>query len=244
MGEVGAELKGWLVHLSVTPQDGQALLGLDPENNGDHGARLLASAESDRQELVLHSREPDRDRARHAVVDHYQRLRRVAGLAAEPALVVSLERPRKPHRSPHPLESKLMTDAKRALEIESNFEWAVVLAQTACEVYVRDILERWSAALGEEAVDTMQRLPSWNLASAPVRRVFRERTGYTPPAEADWWHDYQAHAQRRHRIVHDGDRVTRAEAEDSLAAAKAMIGFLHWPRQRLEADASAAASSR
>ena len=244
MGEVGAELKGWLVHLSVTAHDGQALLGLDPEHYGDHGARLLPSAESDRQELVLHSRELDRDRARGAVVDHYTRLRRAAGLAAEPALVVSLERPGRPYRSPDSREYTLMTEAKRVLDIGSNFEWAVVLAQTACEVYVRDILERCSATLGEAAVDTVQRLPSSNLASASVRRVFREMTGYTPPAEADWWHDYQAHAQRRHRIVHAGDRVTRADAEDSLAAAKAMIGFLHWPSQRIEADVSAAASSR
>jgi hypothetical protein len=61
-------------------------------------------------------------------------------------------------------------------------------------------------------------------------------TGYAPPAEADWWRSYLTHATRRHKIVHEGARVTRKEAKDSLAAATAMIGFLHWPSQSIDAE--------
>lgn len=38
-----------------------------------------------------------------------------------------------------------MHEAKRVLDSESHLEWVVVLAQTACEVYVRAILDRRAA---------------------------------------------------------------------------------------------------
>jgi hypothetical protein len=62
-------------------------------------------------------------------------------------------------------------------------------------------------------------------------------TGYTPPEETEWWSDYQAHVQRRHRVVHAGARATRADAESSIRAAEAMIAFLHWPSMRVESRA-------
>ena len=67
----------------------------------------------------------------------------------------------------------LMNEATRVLNSESHFEWVVVLAQAACEVYVR-----------EQAVAS---LPGTNLANAQVLRTFREFTGYAPPPEAEWW---------------------------------------------------------
>jgi len=174
----------------------------------------------------------DEERARDAVIDVYQRLRRVAGLEAQPARVVALARPRRTRRSrapKHRLDVRLMQEAQRVLNSESHHEWVVVLAQTACEVYVRDILDRRAAQLGEAAVERVAQLPSCNLDNERVRSVFEEMTGYTPPEETESWSDYQAHVQRRHRIVHAGARVTRADAESSIRAAEAMIAFLHWP---------------
>jgi hypothetical protein len=111
-----------------------------------------------------------------------------------------------------------------------------VLAQTACEVYVLDILRRRADQLGGDAIKTVERLPGTNLANESVRRTFHEMTGYAPPEKEEWWCDYQVHAQRRHRIVHAGARVARQEAESSIKAAKAMIDFLHWPSMSIEAD--------
>jgi hypothetical protein len=54
--------------------------------------------------------------------------------------------------------------------------------------------------LGDDAEQAVASLPGTNLANAQVRRTFHELTGYTPPPEDEWWRDYQAHAQRRHRI--------------------------------------------
>ena len=227
MDDVIENSQGWCVHLSVSADDGQALLGIVPQNFGEHGASLVASAGSELKELVLFSRESDGARARDAVVDDYQRLRRVAGLHAEPAMVVSLERPARRHRSPHALFHTVMREATRVLRTGSNFEWAVVLAQTACEVLVLDILKRGARKRGVDAIGAVEGLSGTNLASPRVRQVFVDVIGHPPPEGEQWWRDYQTHAQRRHRIVHGGARITRKDAEASIAAAQALIEFLH-----------------
>ena len=232
----------WDVHLSVPAQEGSALLDA-ARGIAERGASLLNSADSDLKEFVLFSRESDADRARDGAIDVYQHLRRVAGLEAQPARVVSLERPARKRKSRHRLDVLLMNEATRVLRSESHFEWAVVLAQSACEVYVLDILRRRADQLGEDAIETMERLPGTNLANERVRRTFHAMTGYAPPEKEEWWCEYQAHAQRRHRIVHAGARVTRQEAESSIKAAKAMIEFLHWPSMSSAPAASTEQSS-
>jgi len=112
----------------------------------------------------------------------------------------------------------------------------VVLAQTACEVYARDILERAAGGLGDVAISFVASLPGTSLDNQGVRRTFCEITGYTSPAETEWWRDYQAHAQRRHRIVHAGARITRQDAEESIQAATAMIAFLDWASTSIDAE--------
>jgi HEPN domain-containing protein len=229
--------EGWHVHLSVSADEGADLLKAAP-GIVEHGASLVVSPGSELKELVLFSREDDEDRAREAASDIYQRLRRVAGLDPQPARVVSLERPSGNARGgarKHRLDVTLIKEATRVLRSESHHEWVVVLAQTACEVYVRDVLERSAAQLGDVAIESVRRLPSTNLDNEEVRRVFHELTGYTPPQDTEWWREYQAHVQRRHRIVHAGARVTRQDAEASIEAAKALIDFLHWPSMRIDA---------
>jgi hypothetical protein len=230
MVDLGDESAGWQVHLSVSAQEGSSLLEAASAIRVERGASLITSPDFERKQLILFSRENGMERARDAGIDLYQRLRRVAGLDAKPALVVSLKRPSsRKRRSRRRLDVTLMNEATRVLDSESHFEWAVVLAQTACEVYTREILEQRAAQLGDSAVDEVDCLPSANLANKAVRRAFFDMTGYAPPDDADWWSAYQAHAQRRHQIVHAGARITRGEAEASIEAAKALIEFLHWP---------------
>ena len=235
MVDVGDPGRGWNVHLSVSAAEGRELLEAT-RGLVERGASLVMSPDGDVQELVLFSREDAEDRARQAVIDVYQRLRHVAGLEPDVARVVSLERPpsrRGGRRQRHRLDVRLIEEAKRVLRSESHFEWVVVLAQIACEVYVRDILDRRAAQLGAAAVESVEGLPGTNLDNETVRRVFEELTGYAPPEDTEWWRDYQALAQRRHRIVHAGARVTRIDAEDSIKAANALIDFLHWPSARI-----------
>ena len=87
------ESEGWHVHLSVSAHEGGVLLEAVQAISAERGASLIASMDSELKELVLISRENEAEHARDAVIDLYQRLRRVAGLGAEPARVVSLERP-------------------------------------------------------------------------------------------------------------------------------------------------------
>ena len=236
--------EGWYVHLSVGANEGGHLLEAARGIVDDHGASLVVSPDSGLKELVLFCREDEKERARDAVIDRYHRLRRLAGLDAQPARVVARARPSRNGRSrsrkgrsrspKHSLHVTLMQEAKRVLNSESHIEWVVVLAQTACEVYVRDILERRAAQLEDAAIALVAQLPSCNLDNERVRRVFQEWTGYALPQDAEWWRDYQAHTQRRHRIVHAGARITRADAESSITAAEAMIAFLNWPSMRIE----------
>jgi HEPN domain-containing protein len=236
MADTPNPTEGWHVHLSVSAEEDADLLKAAP-GILEHGASLVVSPKSELKELVLFSREDDEHRAREAALDIYQRLRRVAGVDPQPARAVSLERPSGKARGArkHRLDVTLITEATRVLRSESHHEWVVVLAQTACEVYVRDVLERSAAQLGDGAIESVTRLPGTNLDNEEVRRVFHELTGYTPPQDTEWWREYQAHVQRRHRIVHAGARVTHQDAEASIEAAKALIEFLHWPSVRVDA---------
>jgi hypothetical protein len=229
MVDLGDPSEGWNVHLSVSDDEAGDLLTASAGIVDERGASLVASPNSELKELVLHTREDEKERARDAVIDVYQRLRRVAGLDAEPARVVALTRPSGKGKSRHRPDVILMQEANRVLNSESHLEWAVVRAQTACEVYVRDILYRRAAELGDAAIDFVEKLPGSNLDNPTVRTAFHRLSGYTPPQETEWWRDYQAHVQRRHQIVHGGARVTRKDAESSIRAAEAMIAFLHWP---------------
>jgi hypothetical protein len=233
MVDAGDPSKGWYVHLSVSDDEAADLLAAAGGIVDEHRASLVTSPSSDLTELMLFSREDEDERARDAVIDVYQRLRRVAGLDAEPARVVALSRPSGKGKSRHRLDVTLMREANRILNSESHLEWVVVLAQTACEVYVRGILDRRAAELGDAAIDSVAQLPGSNLDNETVRRTLYQLTGYAPQ-EAEWWRDYQAHVQRRHRIVHAGARVTRKDAESSIKAAEAVIAFLHWPSTRTD----------
>jgi hypothetical protein len=107
--------EGWYVHVSVSDDEGGALLAAAAGIVDERGASLVGSPDSDLKELLLFSREDEAERARDAVIDVYQRLRRVAGLDAEPARVVALARPSGKGKSRHRLDVMLMREAKRVL---------------------------------------------------------------------------------------------------------------------------------
>src|SRR5687768_16744127 len=118
--------EGWYVRLSVRADESGPLLEAARGIVDDHGASLVTSPESGLKELVLFSREYEDERARDAVIDVYQRLRRVAGLVAEPARVVALARPSRKGRScarRHRRDVTLMHEAKRILNSASHHEW-------------------------------------------------------------------------------------------------------------------------
>jgi hypothetical protein len=181
--------EGWYVHLSVSDDEGGALLAAAAGIVDERGASLVGSPDSDLKELLLFSREDEAERARDAVIDVYQRLRRVAGLDAEPARVVALARPSGKGKSRHRLDVMLMREAKRVLNSESHFEWVVVLAQTACEVYLRDILDRRAAELGDAPIglvaplqdrtSIMKRFAAPSTSSRVMRRRRRRSGGAT-----------------------------------------------------------------
>lgn len=107
-------------------------------------------------------------------------------------------------------------------------EFAVVAAQTACELYTELAVNKLLRArdLGDlgEAVGSM--LPrTFSLDNDRHHRIFRALTNKSPRGQ-DWWKAYAAHVERRNGIVHAGKRVTEADARASLDAARHLMNFV------------------
>jgi hypothetical protein len=122
----------------------------------------------------------------------------------------------------------------RDLLSHGHYDFAVIAAQTACEVYV-------GQAIGE-LIRRHVRDPLREVIPSLVRGYGMTRGGNAPAlwealtgvkiTEMPRWEDYKAHVTRRHRIVHEGLTVTEAQATDSLAAAEAFFSFV---REKWEA---------
>jgi hypothetical protein len=106
---------------------------------------------------------------------------------------------------------------------------AVVVAQTACEVFtelaVSRLLERNRlGGLGRILSDSVR---VWSLADdRGGQRIFNELTGSQIQQQNEWWRAYKEHLGRRHRVIHGGARVSSDEAHASLAATESSLGYV------------------
>jgi len=108
---------------------------------------------------------------------------------------------------------------------ETRYELAVVVAQMAYEV------------LAEQTVTPLlksgQKKPwNFNLASKEPLKLYKELTHDEIDAQA-FWATYKKHAERRHKVVHGGERVNEAHARDSFTAARQFVMHLEGVRRRL-----------
>jgi hypothetical protein len=103
---------------------------------------------------------------------------------------------------------------------EGNYLYTVVAAQTAFELYMEGVFEyvlhlRSTVEIGA-AIGEMIR--SYNLDDKRVRRLWEGFTGHKLTEDEKSWNAYKAHLERRHGLVHRGERVTKGEAAASLIA--------------------------
>ena len=129
--------------------------------------------------------------------------------------------------SGEPRHFALLRTARDLLD-RGDYQFTVVAAQTACEVYVEvalsELLRRRPefGPLGEVIPDL---LTSYSLMDGRGRRVFAALTGHRV-SDADFWPNYRLHVERRNRVVHRGDPVTRDEAFGSLGAVESLFAYV------------------
>jgi hypothetical protein len=161
----------------------------------------------------------------HAI---YARLRAVAGLS--PVLEADgwVSPPPEVEHS-EPRHDTLFASAKTLLD-DGQHALAVIVAQTACEVYmaraIRDLLRRhirrpalrwWVPGV----------VSSYSMRSdSRTQELWEALTATKIQQQKEWWDDYCEHVRRRNRVVHEGAHVPPAEAKKSVDSAGAFISFV------------------
>jgi hypothetical protein len=104
--------------------------------------------------------------------------------------------------------------------------YAVVAAQTAVEIFIkgalRDLMRHVMPPMVAESM--APRAPTLRGRSSAA--LFEALTGRRPAAAGAVWTDYDAHAKRRHGIVHDGLEISADEANESIKSVEALISWL------------------
>lgn len=202
----------WSVYLSVPVEEVEALRAVAPPEASFADVDGFGGAE-----LVLPSDQEDREWASRDACEAYAALRRTAGLGEGTTRVVALV--------PDAAREGVLMDEARALHEAGHHGWAVVAAQTACELRGRAAIAALAVrhgALGELA----ERFANGaNPANDRVRRTLAALTA-KDPAQEPWWPEYLAHAQRRNRVAHEGAVVSREDAAASLRACTALLAYL------------------
>jgi hypothetical protein len=123
----------------------------------------------------------------------------------------------------------LLDAARRSLGTakQGDFEIAVVTAHMAAEIVTE---QTFTALLQHRRVadlDPVLRdlLPSYSLGNEKVQAVYEALSGDTIGQNA-FWERFKRHAVRRKRVVHDRLRVSRDEAEESVAAVSELVNHL------------------
>jgi hypothetical protein len=124
---------------------------------------------------------------------------------------------------------RFLLDTAKKLRDQGHHEAAIVTAQTACEVCTEVVLSAMLHASGiEEYVADLITgpLPNYNLLSKRVQKVYEAFSEDKIRWGEPLWQSFRTHVVRRNDIVHQGRQATPQEANDSIAAAEAVIGHL------------------
>lgn len=118
-------------------------------------------------------------------------------------------------------------------------EWdvAVVVAQTACEVPIAHVISERLQVIGERLEELglpplrthlMVQIRTHSLIDRRARKVWDDLME-DALGDADAWQEYSDHVARRNAVVHQGMPVSRCEAATLLAADRAMIEHVGRP---------------
>jgi hypothetical protein len=121
----------------------------------------------------------------------------------------------------------LLTSARKLID-DGQFNIAVVLSHTACEIAAERAL---SEALAKKGIQDLKEpvlglLNGYNLEDDTIRNFYRTVTGDDKIQNQPFWQKFKESATRRNYIVHQGLVVGKAEAEESFKAASDLIAYL------------------
>ena len=123
--------------------------------------------------------------------------------------------------------NELMEVANALIE-EGRPELAVVAAQTACEITLRNTF--WTVLAGdrENGQLVLNLVQKFALMEPGSKQLFEHVFGVRP-ASHSWWPEYVAHVARRNQVVHKGAVVAESEARKSVEVAEQVLRTVrHW----------------
>ncbi len=122
----------------------------------------------------------------------------------------------------------LLTVAPRLID-EGQFSLAVVVVHVACEVATE---QRLSEAFVRKGIQYLEgwvenSISGYSLANNRIRELY---TALTEDAvqNASFWQDFKKSAKRRNSIIHRGQIVTKADAEESYRAGDRLLMHLRF----------------
>ncbi len=104
--------------------------------------------------------------------------------------------------------------------------YAVVIAQTAFEIYTRGLLRDLSRALMPAGVADVVQPRDAALRGGAGAKLFEALVGKRVTEAGTLWADYDAHVKRRNGIVHEGAEVDEATGEASIQAIRDLIKWI------------------
>lgn len=109
---------------------------------------------------------------------------------------------------------------------EGQSDLAVIVAQTACEVLISDAFHSLLGLDDGPIRDFItKRIDGFSLLDKSTRDLWNGLT-QTKIADETWWKAYDAHVQRRNRVVHGGEIVDRGSANASVEAASQLFAYV------------------
>jgi hypothetical protein len=131
-------------------------------------------------------------------------------------------------------DASVITYPQRLLELacenikRGELDFAVILSHTACEIATERSISGAFAAKNVQYLEKWAtgRLISYNLANDVVRELYSTLTGDETIQNEPFWENFKTSAKRRNLVVHKGKDIEQAEAEESLEAAIALVGYL------------------
>jgi len=110
---------------------------------------------------------------------------------------------------------------------EGQFGIAIVVVHMACEIATERSLSEAFKTKGISYLEdsVMEFVSGHNLATNRIRKLYTALTE-DHVEKAAFWQEFKKSAERRNKIVHSTITVTKAEAEDSYSAAKALVTHL------------------
>jgi HEPN domain-containing protein len=130
-----------------------------------------------------------------------------------------------------PYHTALLDTAKAFLG-RDEYQVAVMIAQTAVEVLVEQVIteqlkKRKTAAEVEEWI--LNRAMPFTLIGGSTQKLYIDLTN-DPIQQAPFWERYTRHTRRRNDVVHRGKPVEKPMAEESVAVASEVIRHLEQRR--------------